>query len=189
VNELDDMAQASPALVGERLLIRTEHRLYSIRRAGNVRSSDGALESMAEFARTLVSRLRKFVGDRREVRRQRVRLAFSLSIASAKNLKGSRRTMSMDGHTFDLSANGLALIVPTITLGEHHLVGENRSLNIQLELPPGPVEAQVVPVRYERFEEDASETGYLIAVKIVGMSESDRSKYREYVSALLQRKR
>ena len=32
VNELDDMAQATPALVGERLLIRTEHKLYSIRR-------------------------------------------------------------------------------------------------------------------------------------------------------------
>lgn len=32
VNELDEMAQASPALVGERLLIRTEGRLYSIRR-------------------------------------------------------------------------------------------------------------------------------------------------------------
>ncbi len=32
INELDDMAQATPALVGERLLIRTEHRLYSIRR-------------------------------------------------------------------------------------------------------------------------------------------------------------
>ena len=32
VNELDDMAQASPAIVGDRLLIRTEQRLYSIRR-------------------------------------------------------------------------------------------------------------------------------------------------------------
>lgn len=32
VNALDDMAQASPALVGDRLLIRTENRLYSIRR-------------------------------------------------------------------------------------------------------------------------------------------------------------
>jgi len=32
VNELDDFAQASPALVGDRLLIRTESRLYSIRR-------------------------------------------------------------------------------------------------------------------------------------------------------------
>lgn len=32
VNELDEMALASPALAGERLLIRTESRLYSIRR-------------------------------------------------------------------------------------------------------------------------------------------------------------
>ena len=32
VNELDDFTMASPALVGDRLLIRTEHRLYSIRR-------------------------------------------------------------------------------------------------------------------------------------------------------------
>jgi outer membrane protein assembly factor BamB len=32
VNDLGEMAQASPALVGERLLIRTETRLYSIRR-------------------------------------------------------------------------------------------------------------------------------------------------------------
>ena len=32
VNALDEMAQASPALAGERLLIRTESRLYSIRR-------------------------------------------------------------------------------------------------------------------------------------------------------------
>ena len=34
VNNLDDFSLASPALVGERLLIRTEHRLYSIRRKG-----------------------------------------------------------------------------------------------------------------------------------------------------------
>lgn len=33
-NELDDFTQASPALVGDRVLIRTEHRLYSIRRKG-----------------------------------------------------------------------------------------------------------------------------------------------------------
>jgi len=32
VNELDDMALASPALAGDRLLLRTEHVLYSIRR-------------------------------------------------------------------------------------------------------------------------------------------------------------
>lgn len=33
VNELDEMAQATPAIVGERLLVRTETKLYSIRRS------------------------------------------------------------------------------------------------------------------------------------------------------------
>jgi len=32
INRLDDFTQASPALVGDRLLLRTEHKLYSIRR-------------------------------------------------------------------------------------------------------------------------------------------------------------
>jgi len=31
INLLDEMAQATPALVGDRLLLRTESRLYSIR--------------------------------------------------------------------------------------------------------------------------------------------------------------
>ncbi len=145
---------------------------------------------MSEFARTVVSRLRKFVGDRREVKRHKVRLAFGISIASsAQSLKGSRRTISMDGHTLDLSANGMALIVPAITLGEHHLVGENRALSVQLELPSGPVVMHVMPVRYERLEEHTSEFGYLLAVKIVGTTESDRTTYTEYVATLLERKR
>jgi outer membrane protein assembly factor BamB len=38
VNELDDMALATPALVGDRLLLRTEHRLYSIRRGAPPKS-------------------------------------------------------------------------------------------------------------------------------------------------------
>ena len=145
---------------------------------------------MAEFARTVVARLRKLVGDRRQAKRQRVRLAFSISMASpAKGLTGSRRIISLDGHTLDLSANGMALIVPAITLGEHHMVGENRSLKVQLELPTGPVEMLVVPVRYERLEEHNTEMGYLIAVKVIGMSEADRMRYKDYVSTLLERKR
>jgi hypothetical protein len=32
VNALDEMALATPAIVGERLLVRTETKLYSIRR-------------------------------------------------------------------------------------------------------------------------------------------------------------
>ena len=140
---------------------------------------------MAEFTRTIVSRLRQYLGNRRHSKRQLVRLDLSLSLAPAtKSLNGTRRISSMSGHTLDLSPNGLALIVPQITLGEHHLVGENRSLNVKLQLPGGPVEMQAAPVRYERLEEDQTETGYLIVVKIVGMSDDDRARFSEYVATL-----
>jgi hypothetical protein len=144
---------------------------------------------MAEFTRTIVSRLRQFVGDRRRSKRQRARLSISLSLVSAtKGLNGARRINWMDGHTQDLSPNSLAFVVPRITLGEHHLVGENRGLNLKLQLPGGPVEMQATPVRYERLEEDQSEMGYLIAVKIVRMADDDRARYSAYVATLRESK-
>ena len=144
---------------------------------------------MAEFTRTIVSRLRQIVGDRRRAKRRPVRLKLSLSLASAtRSLNGTRRIISMEGHTLDLSANGLALIVPQITLGEHHLVGENRSLDLKLQLPGGPVEMQVAPVRYERLEEHDDETGYVIAAKIVRMPDDDRARFSEYFATLQERK-
>lgn len=140
---------------------------------------------MAEFTRTIVSRLRQYVGDRRHSTRRRVRLNLSLSLAPAtKNLNGTRRISSLEGYTVDVSANGLALIVPQITLGEHHLVGENRSLNLKVELPGGPVEIEASPVRYQRLEENHAETGYLIAVKIVRMPDDDRARFSAYVATL-----
>jgi hypothetical protein len=142
---------------------------------------------MAEFARTIVSRLRQYVGDRRHSTRQRVRLNLSLSLDSAtKSLNGTRRISSLEGYTVDVSANGLALIVPQITLDEHHLVGENRSLNLKLQLPGGPVEIVASPVRYQRLDENHAETGYLIAVKIVRMPDDDRARFSAYVANLRQ---
>ena len=140
---------------------------------------------MAEFTRVIVSRLRQYMGDRRHSKRRNVRLPFCLSLASpARNLNGTRRISSLEGHTLDLGEKGLALIVPAITLGEHHLVGENRGLNVRLELPGGSVEMQVVPVRYESLEEHQTETGYLIGAEIVAMPEADRARFSEYLATL-----
>lgn len=145
---------------------------------------------MADLARSIVSRLRRFVGDRRHETRLTVSLPFSLSLASpARSLNGARRVSSMAGHTLDLSATGLSLIIPKITLGEHHLVGENRSLSVKLELPLGPVEMQVMPVRYESLEDHETETGYLVAVQIVGMHSEDRGRLADYLSTLPARPR
>jgi c-di-GMP-binding flagellar brake protein YcgR len=138
---------------------------------------------MAEFTRTIVSRFRQYIGERRRSKRYRVRLAFTISEPDrAKSLNGARRTRTMEGHTLDISGSGLALIVPAITLGEHHIVGDNRTLNVNLQLPGGPIDLKVTPVRYESLEEDETETGYLIGVRILEMSDGHRSKFAEYVA-------
>jgi hypothetical protein len=140
---------------------------------------------MAEFTRAIVARARQYVGDRRRSKRLSARLPFSLSLISAsKSLNGTRRVSSMEGHTFDVSTRSLALIVPKITLDEHHLVGENRNFNVKLELPDGPLEMKAAPVRYERLEEHRGDTGYLIAVKVVGMSDVDRTRFADYIATL-----
>jgi c-di-GMP-binding flagellar brake protein YcgR len=140
---------------------------------------------MPELARSLVSHLRRFVGDRRRTKRQKARLAFTLSLAGAAvKVNGARQSAALKGHTLDVSVDGIALVVPSILLGEHHLVGENRKLNVKLELPEGMIEVRVAPIRYESLEDHETETGYLIGVKIVEMSETDRERFTQYMSGI-----
>ena len=138
---------------------------------------------MSELPRRIVSRLRRFVGNRRHSRRVHARLSFTLSLSDPRmGTNGHRRLPTLDGHTLDVSATGLALIVPAIRIGEHYLAGAERKLHIRLELPSGPVEMRVASVRYESLED---ETGYLIGARILEMSDSDRAIFDKYVAKVM----
>lgn len=138
---------------------------------------------MSELPRRIVSRLRRFIGNRRHCRRVRARLNFTLSLSDPRvNSNGGRRLPKLDGHTLDVSTTGLALIVPAIRIGEHYLAGADRKLHIKLELPSGPVEMKVATVRYESLED---ESGYLIGARILEMSDTDKVSFERYVAKLL----
>ena len=143
---------------------------------------------MPELARRIAARLREFIGNRRRAKRFCARLPFSVSLIDQQlNLNGSRSRASISGHTADVSTTGLGLVVPAIRIGEHYLVGENRRLRIELELPGGPIALQGVSVRYERLEDEGTENGYLIGVSIAEMNERDRDHYVEYVKRLINK--
>jgi c-di-GMP-binding flagellar brake protein YcgR len=136
---------------------------------------------MSEFLRTLVGRLREYAGDRRETRR-RVRVPFTLSLHEpGKKANGGRPLPTLSGYTQDISATGLALIVPAIRIGGHYLAGGDRTLEVELELPSGPIHIRVMSVRYEPVDEDRSEEGYMIGVKITDMSDPDRESLKSYL--------
>lgn len=143
---------------------------------------------MPEFLRSLAARLRRLIGNRRRAPRYRVRLPFTVTLPDAPPLvPGSRRPVSVDGHTRDISASGLALIVPTIRIGDRYLTGHDR-LHVALELPTGPVQIIALPVRYEPLEEDDEDTGFLIGVRIGEMGEVDRARYLKCLDRLRREK-
>jgi len=111
----------------------------------------------------------------------RAHLSFTLSLSDPRlSTNGHRRLPSLNGHTLDVSATGLALIVPAIRIGEHYLAGDERKVHIRLELPSGPVEMRVGTVRYESLEDGS---GYLIGARILEMSASDRASFDKYVDS------
>ena len=135
---------------------------------------------MSELPRRIVSRLRRFIGNRRVSRRVRTRLTFTLSLSDPRvNSNGARKLPKLDGYTLDVSSTGLALIVPAIRIGEHYLAGADRKLHVKLELPTGSVEMKVASVRYESLDDDS---GYLIGARILEMSDTDRVSFEKYVA-------
>lgn len=137
---------------------------------------------MPERLRDIASRLRAFLGSRRHAPRRHARLRASVSLLDAKPRANSA---ALEGHTRDVSANGLAVILPAIRIGERYLTGDSHLLRITLRLPDASIQIQGVPVRYEHLDEEgAEETGYLIGVRIKEMSDQDRALFDDYLKKM-----
>lgn len=138
---------------------------------------------MPERLRTIVNGLRRFVGERRIAPRHPTRLRVTVAPAEPAHAQGAPD--SLDGHTCDLSATGLGLVLPAIRLGGRYLTGEGRKIYVTLELPARPVRLRATPVRYERLDPAAGgETGYLVGAHIADMSDEDRAHFIEYLRSL-----
>jgi hypothetical protein len=144
---------------------------------------------MPELMRSIASRLRSLVGNRRAAPRYMTHLeaglALSLTMPSVKHRgRQAGQPLKLAGYTRDVSATGLAIIVPSVRIGGQYITGENRRLEITLKLPSGQIEVQAIPVRYSPLEADAADTGYLIGVQITGMSDEDRALFDAYIETL-----
>ncbi len=141
---------------------------------------------MPELIRAIAGRLRKLIGNRRHAVRHKVRLnaAVSLHNAKAANIDGSHKQPSViEGYTRDLSATGLALILPAIRIGDHYLTHQDHMLEIKLELHANQtLLVRAVAVRYEPLDGAANEKSYLIGMHILETTEQKR--FDDYLQTL-----
>ena len=146
---------------------------------------------MPELIRSIAGRLREFVGNRRRAPRYVTHLEVGLALNvtlpgtdAAGARKNDSQSLKLAGYTRDISASGLALIVPSIRVGGQYVTGENRRLRIMLKLPTGPIEIHATPVRYSPLDEGGTDTGYLVGVQIVSMSDEDRARFDSYLDKM-----
>jgi hypothetical protein len=134
---------------------------------------------MPELLRTIATRLRELVGNRRWATRHRVRLSAFVSLLDAG---AGAAPAGVACHTRDASESGLALILPAIRIGGRYLVGDGVKLRITLKLPGGSARLYGTPVRYERLEEGDPDGGFLVGVHLD--ADGDRALLNEYLSGL-----
>lgn len=149
---------------------------------------------MAEHLRTTLARLRKFFKDRRSSPRRKVRFNVSVAVVAERDRhkQTSNKTLAhassqtasarLEGYTQDISRNGMALVMPTVRIGDQYLTGTDCLLQITLKLPDAEIAFRAAPVRYEKLDateghDDGNHTAYIIGVRILEMDEGDRSLY------------
>lgn len=138
---------------------------------------------MLKTISSILNRVRWFAADRRRFPRRRAqrkaRLMFSVSVVGAEG----ERMVPVEGHTLDVSENGLALVVPSLRIGDNFLTDAGCTLRIVLlDIPSGQVEIHAMPVRYEQIGGPVEE--HLIGVEITHMNESDRYRFISYLHTL-----
>lgn len=137
--------------------------------------------------RKLIWNFKKSITERAAPRRYNLQIPIIISFEASKNTgkkNAATTNVSVRGETRDLSSSGVAFIVPSIRLREYYLVGENRTLDIELGLPGGKIKMQIVGRRYEQLNDEHSSTNsYLIGASIVEIADDQRKLYEDFLRA------
>jgi len=134
---------------------------------------------MANLIRKIASELTGFVMSRLTAPRKKLCVPVTISLESDKT--ANAKTLYLKGETKDLSKSGVAVVVPSIRVQEKYLVGENRTIFAQLDLPNGKIKVQLLGCRYEQLGIHDSVSTYLIGARIIDITEDERALYEEYL--------
>lgn len=86
------------------------------------------------------------------------------------------------GETADISRTGIGFIVPSIRIKEKYLVGQQRDLNIEIDLPTGKVFMRAVGCRYEKVGIHISAERFFVGAQILSLSGTDKENYETFLT-------
>ena len=116
--------------------------------------------------------------------RCRASVPYKLSLADESEAGAVDPQAILSGQTCNLSVTGVALILPSLSIGERTLTADDCRLELTLGLPTGPIRMQVAAVHHQELSASAAAPTYLLGVRIVDMSDEDCLYFVKYLRTL-----
>ncbi|MBK9215207.1 MAG: hypothetical protein IPM59_06350 [Chloracidobacterium sp.] len=85
------------------------------------------------------------------------------------------------GETVDISRTGIGFTVPSIRVKEKYLVGHDRILNVEIDLPTGKVYMRAKGCRYKKVGVHISAERFLVGANIVYLDGQDKENYEAFL--------
>lgn len=109
-----------------------------------------------------------------------VRISFE-PVRTTGNLHITMEGLALSGEAADVSKSGIGFIVSSIRIKEFYLVGQDRRLIVELDLPAGRIKFKAVGRRYIRFGQHLSAEKFFVGAEIVEISGRDKQLYEDYL--------
>ncbi len=134
--------------------------------------------------RELITRLNRSLSERMVSARRRHTAPIKVWFDPDTNTERARelaRSACILGETVDISRTGIGFLVPSIRHNEKYLVGQDRVVNVEMDLPTGKVNLRVVGCRYKKVGIHISTEKFLVGAHITGLSGADKENYETYL--------
>lgn len=109
-----------------------------------------------------------------------VKIWFDPEINSERAREAARSACIL-GETEDISRTGIGFVVPVIRLKEKYLVGQDRPLNVEIDLPNGKVYLRALGCRYEKVGVHISVERFLVGANITSLDGADKETYETFL--------
>ncbi len=133
-------------------------------------------ELIAKFNRSLSERM---VSSRRH-HKAPIKIWFDPDM-NTESAREAARLACILGETVDISRTGIAFLVPSIRVKEKYLVGHERKLNVEIDLPTGKVFMRVMGRRYEKVGVHISTERFLVGAHILELSGANKEMYETFL--------
>jgi hypothetical protein len=134
--------------------------------------------------RELINKFNSSLSERMVAPRRRhtapIRVWFDPESNTERSLEQARAACIF-GETVDISRTGIGFLAPSIRVKEKYLVGHDRPLNVEIDLPTGKVCLRAIGKRYEKVGIHISTERFLIGAHILSLTGQDRENYEAFL--------